>query len=304
MSVITTGVNPKLLWEGLNAVWGSVQGKYNEYPMEWKDLFDEAGSSKAYEEDVQLIGFGLAPQKSEGGSVSYDTMAQGFVSRYTNVSYGLGFIITREEMDDNLYISRGQQRTEALAFSMRQTKEIVAANVYNRATDSSYTGGDGKELLATDHPSNAGDWSNELNPSADLSEASLEDLCIQIAQATDDRGLTIALRPAKLIVPPELEFEACRILDSELQNDSANNAVNALRAKGKIPQIAVNHYLTDADQFFIRTTAQNGMKMFERTALDFSQDGDFDTDNAKFKAYERYAFGWSDPRGVYGSSGA
>lgn len=302
MSVISTGNNPKLLWPGLNAVWGR---NYTEHAKQFTNLFDIEQSDMNYEEEVEMTGFGLAPVKQQGGSTVYDSESQQTVNRYTHIAYSLGFIVTREEMDDNLYEKKGVTRTQALAFSMRQTKETVAANVYNRAFNSAFVGGDGVELLSTAHPSLAGSQSNELAVAADLSEASLEDLSIQIMNATNNRGLKIAIRPRKLIVPTALAFEAERILKSTLQNDTANNAINALRATGMFPEgVHVNQYLTDPDAFFIRTDAPNGMKMFQRVAAEFAQDGDFDTSNVKYKAYERYSQGWSDFRGLYGSPGA
>jgi len=302
MSVISTGNIAKLLWPGLNARWGV---EYTEHKKEYVDLVDIYSSEMNYEEDQQLTGFGLAPIKAQGSATVYDTQSQGFTSRYTHNAYSLGFIITKEAMDDNLYEKVGMQRTGNLAFSMRQTKENVVANVYNRAFNNAFTGGDGVELLATNHPSLAGNFSNELAVAADLSEASLEDLSIQIMNATNDRGLRIALMGKSLIVPTALSFEALRILKSVNQNDTANNAINALRAMGMFPEgIKVNHYLTDADAFFIRTNAPEGLKLFQRTEALFEQDGDFDTSNLKYKAYERYSVGWSDPRGLYGSPGA
>lgn len=301
MSVISTGNIAKLLWPGLNARWGA---NYTEHPKEYTDLVDVFSSDMAYEEDQEMTGFGLAPIKPQGQPTTYDTMSQGYTSRYTHVAYSLGFIITREAIDDNQYEKIGMQRTGSLAFSMRQTKENVVANLYNRAFNSSFTFGDGKELLATDHPSLAGNWSNELATPADLSEAALEDLCIQIMGATNSRGLRIALKPQKLIVPKELFFEAQRILKSTNQPGTANNDLNALRTTGIIPELSVNHYLTDADAFFIRTNVPEGLKLFERTAAEFKQDGDFDTDNLKYRAYERYSVGVTDPRALYGSTGA
>jgi hypothetical protein len=299
---ITTGNIAKLLWPGLNAVWGK---EYVEHPMEYRDLFDTEDSTKAYEEEVLVPGFGLAPIKAEGQGIAYDSTSQGYTSRYTNVSYGLGFIVTREAIDDNQYEKRALGSTRDLAFSFRQTKENVGANVYNRAFSSSYVGGDGKELLATDHPIQAGTFSNELATPADLSETAIEDLCIQIMNAVNDRGLKISLMPRKLIVPTALAFEATRILKSSGQNDTANNAINAIRQMGLFPEGAsVNHYLTDADAWFIRTNAPRGLKHFQRTAAEFAQDNDFDTSNLKYKGYERYSFGWTDPRGLYGSAGA
>lgn len=299
---INTGSIAKLLWPGLNAVWGK---EYVEHPVEWRDLFDVETSDKMYEEDVLMPGFGLAPVKAEGAAVQYDSTQQGYTSRYTHVAYGLGFIVTREAIDDNQYERRAIGSTRDLAFSFRQTKENVAANVYNRAFNSSYTGGDGKELLATDHPIQGGVFSNELAVAADLSEASLEDICVQIMNAVNDRGMKISLMPRSLIVPTALTFEATRILKSQLQNDTANNAINALRAMGMFPEgVKVNHYLTDTDAWFVRTNARNGMKLFERTSAEFAQDNDFDTSNLKYKGYERYSVGWTDPRAVYGSAGA
>lgn len=302
MSVITSGNHPKLLWPGLNAIFGLA---YKDKPMMANEVFDVNTSDKSYEEDQELTGFGLAPMKSEGSAISYDTHTQGYTTRYTNVTYGLGFIETIEAVEDNLYKGRATSRTKALARSMRTTKETVAANVLNRAFTAAYAGGDGKELLATDHPSAAGTYSNELAVAADLSEASIEDLVIQIKNATDSRGLRIQLEPVKLIVPNQLFFEAERILGSTLQNDTANNAINAIRSKGIFSGgMMVWSYLTDADAWFIKTDAPDGMKMFNRRALSFQKDSDFDTDNFKHKATERYSVGWTDPRGLYGSAGS
>lgn len=297
MSVINTGAIAKSLWPGLNARWGL---NYTEHPKEYTDLFDVFDSDKAYEEDQELTGFGLAPVKPQGQATSYDTMSQGYTTRYTHLAYSLGFIITHEAIVDNQYEKIGMQRTGSLAFSMRQTKENVAANVYNRAQTAGYTGGDGVVLSSTAHTSSAGNWSNRLTTAADLSEASLEDLVIQIGQAVNDRGLKISIKPRKLIIPVQLQFEAARILKSVGQSGTANNDINALRSMGAFPDgVAVNHYLTDADAFFVRTDAPDGMKLFQREAAEFRQDGDFDTDNLKYKAYERYSFGWTDPRAVY-----
>jgi phage major head subunit gpT-like protein len=301
--VITTSHFGKALWPGINAWYGKA---YEDYPVEYTDLFDTFQSSKAFEEDVMVSSFGLAPVKEEGAAIQYDSEQQGFISRYSHVTYALGFIITREMFDDDQYDIVGQRRAQALARSMRQTKETVAANVYNRAFNSSYTGGDGKELCATDHPNVAGGtWANELTTAADLSEASLEQAIIDMMAWTDDRGLLIAAMPEKLIIPPELVFEAERILESPLRVGTADNDANALKNLGKFRGgVTVNHYLTDADAWFIRTNVSNGMKHFERKADSFAEDNDFDTDNAKFKASARYSFGWSDPRGIFGSPGA
>jgi hypothetical protein len=280
-------------------------GEYSEHPTEYSQIFDMKSSSMAYEEDVQITGFGLATIKTEGAATAYEGHTQGWTKRYTHVAYSKGYIVTREELDDNLYKSRSFKRGKMLAFSFRTTKEIVGANVLNRAFNSSYLGGDGKELLASDHPSLAGNWSNELATPADLSEASLEELLTDIMEAKNDKGLPIAIRGRTLIVPPALAFTAERILKSSLQNDTANNAVNAIRSMGALPGgCIVNHYLTDPDAWFIKTDCPDGLLGFNRTGFEFSQDNDFDTMNAKAKGYERYVFGWTDPRGVYGSEGA
>lgn len=300
--ITSTGQLAKLLWPGLNARWGVT---YNEHPAEWRDLVDVFTSEMNYEEDQQMTGLGMAPIKTEGASIAYDQPGQGYTTRYRHITYALGFIITREAFMDNLYEKVGMQRTGNLAFSMRQTKENVVANLYNRAFNSAYTGGDGKELIATDHPSSAGTWSNELTTAADLSEAALEDLVVQIAQATNDRGMKIAIRPRKLVIPVGLMFEAARILRSTGQVGTANNDINALRSMGVFSDgFTVNHYLTDPDAFFIRTDVPDGLKLFQREAIQFAEDGDFDTDNRKYKAFERYSVGWTDPHAIYGTAGA
>lgn len=301
-SVISTGNHPAALWPGVHAWFGA---KYAEHPVEYTQIFDTQTSSKAYEEMVQSYGFGLAPVKTQGGGTAYDSHAQGYTARFSHVAYALGYIVTREERADNLYTEVSMSRAENLAFSMSQTRENVGANILNRAFSSSYLGGDAKELLATDHPlALGGTWSNELSPAADFSEAAMEDLAIQIMNATNPRGLKISLMPKRLIMPTALVFEAERVLKSQLQSDSANNAINALKSKGIIPEVAVNHYLTDTDAFFIKTNAPRGLTWFDREAVEFSQDNDFDTDNAKAKAYMRFVAGWGDPRGCYGSEGA
>ena len=253
MAVITSGSAPKALWEGIQAWWGR---DYSEHGMECRELFDIDDSSKAYEEDVEITGFGLAAVKNEGTGVSYDTESQGTVTRFTHVAYGLGFQVTREEFSDNLYTEVGEKRTQALAFSMRTTKEIVSANVYNRAFNSAYVFGDGVELLSTAHPVAAGGTqSNKLAVDADLSEAMLEDLCILIDKAQNSRGLEIAIKANSLIIPTGNKFEAHRILESLGQSGTANNDANALKDMGLFPGgVHVNHYLTDQDATFIRTT--------------------------------------------------
>lgn len=302
MSVITTGNHPKLLWPGLKALFGLT---YDSIPMQHAQVFDVDESDKAYEEVQEITGFGLAPVKSEAASISYDSHTQGYTTRFTNVTYGLGFIESQEAVEDNQYKGRATSRTKALARSMRVTKETVLANIINRAFNSAYLGGDGKEMIATDHPTVSGTQSNEMAVAADLSEAALEDMLIQVWNATDSRGLRINLSAQKLLVPSNLGFEAERILKSTLQNDTANNAVNAVKSMGLIPGGAlVWRYLTDTDAWFIKTDASEGLKLFNRRALSFDKDSDFDTSNFKHKATERYVGGWADWRGIYGSAGA
>ena len=302
MAVIFTGNHPKALWPGVKAWFGV---GYGEHPEEYRDLFDIESSGQAWEEDVQMSGFGLMPVKAQGMSTTYTGHSQGYVSRYTHVAYSMGFIVTYEELKDNLYAKVAGSRAKALGFSKRQTKENIAANVYNRYATAGYTGGDGIVLLSASHTSSNGDWSNILAPAADISEVALEDLCIQIMGATDDKGLKIALQPMSMHVPRQLWFEANRILKSTLTNDSANNALNVLRSTNALPGgINVNHYFTDADAYFIRTNCPDGMKCYQRDSYDLMKDNDFDTDNAKAKTYDRYCFGWSDPRALYGSAGA
>ncbi len=301
MAVTTTGSHPKALWPGIYD-WFGVE--YTKYGDQTSKLFDSKVSKQNYEEIVETTGFGLAPVKAEGSSTSYDSNAQGSTSRGTNVAYSLGYIVTREEKDDNLYEAVSMSRASSLAFSMATTRNIVGANVYNRAFDSNFTGGDGKELLATNHPSLAGDQSNELATAADLSEASLEDLTINIMDAKNSKGLQIALQPQRLIIPTALVYDAQRILKSIGRVGTADNDLNALSNLSVIPEIVVNNYLTDSDAWFIRTNAPSGLCWFDRNAVEFSKDEDFDTDNAKAKAYMRFVPFWGDFRGLYGSPGA
>src|SRR5574341_207287 len=301
--VITTGNHPKALWPGVKEWWGRA---YTAHPEEWKQLVDVETSSMNYEEDVQITGFGLVPVKAQGSSTSYDSETQGFTTRYTHVTYSLGYVVTQEELADNLYEEVSKTRASALAFSFQQTKENVVSNMYNRAFNSSYTFGDGKELLATDHPhTSGGTWSNELAVAADLSEASLEDIIIQMGGAVDDRGLLIALMPKKLIVPRQLGFEAARILKSVQQPGTANNDINVLNAMNSIPEgFVVNHFLTSSGAWFVRANVPmgQGLKFYQRVGISFTQDNDFDTDNAKAKGRERYSVGCTDPRALWGSA--
>ena len=302
--VITSSSFAKLLWPGLNAIYGK---EYNDYAVEWDKLFEKNTSDKAYEEDLGLSSFGLAVVKPEGSPISYDTERQGFTSRYNHVVYALGFIITREIYEDDLYGKVGAQKAKALARSLRQTKEIVAANVYNRAFTAGYTGGDGIVLCSTAHLNVAGGtYSNKIATDADLSEAALEQAVIDIAGYRDDRGLLIAAKPEKLIIPYQLQFEAKRILNADGRVGTDLNDPNVLKQSSIFNQVIVNHYLnsTGNDDWFILTNVKDGLKYFERRGDQFEMDNDFDTENAKFKATARYSFGWSDPRGLYGSQGA
>ena len=300
--IINSSSFAKALWPGVNAWYGKA---YGEYPVEYTKLFDTFKSTRQFEEDVGVSSFGLAIAKPEGAAISYDTERQAFISRYNHVVYALGFVITREIMEDDQYDVVGQRKAQGLAFSMRQTKEIIAANVYNRAETAGYVGGDGVTLLSTAHPNFAGGtWSNRLATAADLSEAALEQAMIDIAGFTNDRGLLISVRPKSLIIARQNIFEAKRLVAPDGRPGTDTNDINALKALGMVPEVVVNHYLTDPDAWFIRTDVPHGMKYFERRADAFEMDNDFDTENAKFKATARYSFGWTDPRGVYGSMGA
>jgi hypothetical protein len=298
---MVTGDFGKLLWPGLNAIYGH---EYDEFDVIHNQIFPTYTSRKAFEEDVGLTSFGLASQKSEGGGIIYDTEKQGFITRYTHVEYALGFIITRNMVEDDQYDVVGERRTRGLAFSMRQTKEVVAHNILNRAFTAAYAGGDGKEMLATDHPNvTGGTWANELTTAANLSEDALEQACIDLMKFTNDRGLRINAMPDTLILPVDLKFEAARILQSDGRVGTADNDTNALKYFGKFKKIVVSPYLTSATAWFIKTNVKDGLKHFERRADEFKQDNDFDTDNAKYKAQARYSFGWTDPRGMFGSPG-
>lgn len=297
---INSGSFAKALWPGVNSWYGQT---YGEHKTEYTDLFSTEKSRRAFEEDMGTSWFGLAAVKPEGAGVTYDTAQQGYLTRYTHVTYGLGFNITREMVDDDLYDVVGKKRAQALAFSMRQTKELIAADVYNTAF-TSFTVADGSYLLATAHPTIGGTTFDNITTAATLSEASLEDLSILLMNAKNDRGLSIPIQATSLIVPPDLVFEADRILNSPLRVGTADNDLNALKNMGKFSGgVKVNHYLTSDTAYFCRTNVQDGMKHFERRADDFSMDNDFDTDNAKYKATGRYSFGCTDPRGLYGNEG-
>jgi len=292
----------KELEPGLNALFGL---EYQNYANEHAEIFDTENSDRAFEEEVMLSGFANAQVKGEGQGVSYDQAQETFTARYTHDTIALAFSITEEAIEDNLYDRLASRYTKALARSMANTKQVKAANVLNNAFDSSFAGGDGKELCATDHPIVAGTFSNELATAADLSETSLEQALIDIAAFVDERGLKIAARGMKLIIPSELQFTAERLMKSAGQTGGNNNDVNAVVSMGMVPQgYVVNHYLTDTDAFFIKTDVPNGLKHFVRSPINTKMEGDFDTGNVRYKARERYSFGFSDPRGIFGSPGA
>lgn len=301
MAVITTGSHPKALWPGVKAWFGREYGRHEQI---YSKIFEEDSSDKAYEEDVELTGFGLMPTKPEGDSISYDSETQGYIKRYTNVVYGMGYIVTEEEGDDGQYAVVSKRRSQALAFSAATTKETVHANILVRAFDSNYVGGDAKELCATDHPTRSGTQSNELATPADLSEASLEDLCIQIMQAQNSRGLRIPIKPKKLIVSSYNHFNARRLIESAQTPGSANNDKNVIGGMFKDGLVTWPFIDDDPDAWFVQTDCPRGMMHFKRKAGAFAQDNDFDTSNAKAKYTERYAAGWTDWRGMYGSAGA
>lgn len=301
MATITTGTHPKALWPGIAAWWGR---SYDEHPVEYLDLFDKQTSDKAYEEEVEITGFGLAPVKPQGQQIYYDIEAQGAVSRFTHVAYALGYIVTYEELRDNLYEVVSKRRAAQLAFSMRQTKENVLAGIYNLAFSGSALGADGVSLISNAHPTLSGNQSNLLTVASDISEVAVEDLIIQIMQMQNNRGMRISALPMSLNVPPAQWFEANRIYNSVLQNDSANNAVNVLRATNAFTKgIKMNHYFTSATAWFVRTNVPNSLTYFERDTISFDQDNDFDTKNAKAACYERYSGFWADWRGVFGTPG-
>ncbi len=296
---INTGNWPKALWEGINEWYGM---SYNEYAEQCLEIFDKKTSRKAFEEVISQSGLGLAAVKPEGGSVSYDTTSQGFISRFTHITYGLGFIITKEMYDDDLYDVVSETRSKSLARSMRITKETVCANVVDRASTAGYTGGDGQTLYSTAHLHKAGGtYSNTPATAVALSEAAIEDACIALGKFEDDRQLRIAAKPSKLIIPVDLQFEAERILNTDLRVATADNDLNAIKSLGKVPNgFRVNNYLSSTTGWHLKTDVPNGMTFFERRSDDFTMDNDHNTDNAMYKATARYSAGWSDPRGLYG----
>ena len=293
----------KELLPGLNALFGMEYARYGE---EHKEIYETETSERSFEEETKLSGFSAAPVKNEGSAIAYDNAQEVFTARYTHETIALGFSLTEEAIEDNLYDSLSSRYTKALARAMAYTKQTKAAAILNNGFEAAYPGGDGKPLFATDHPLVSGGVNaNEPATPADLNETSLEAAVIQIAGWTDERGLLIAAKPRKLIVPPSLMFVATRLLETELRVATADNDINALKSNGSIPEgYTVNHFLTDTDAWFLTTDVPNGMKHFVRSPMATSMDGDFDTGNVRYKARERYSFGWSDPLGMFGSPGA
>ena len=293
----------KELLPGLNALFGLEYARYGE---EHKEIYETESSERSFEEETKLSGFSAAPVKNEGQAMAYDNAQEAWTARYTHETIALGFSLTEEAIEDNLYDSLSGRYTKALARAMAYTKQVKAANVINNGFTSGYTGGDGVTLFSTSHPLVSGGVnSNTPATQADLNETSLENAVIQIAGWTDERGLLIAAKPKKLIVPPALQFVATRLLETELRVGTADNDINAIKNNGSIPEgYTVNHFLTDTNGWYLTTDVPNGMKHFVRTPMQTGMDGDFDTGNVRYKARERYSFGWSDPLGMFGSQGA
>ena len=293
----------KELLPGLNALFGMEYARYGE---EHKEIYETETSERSFEEETKLAGFSAAPVKNEGSAIAYDNAQEAFTARYNHETIALGFSITEEAIEDNLYDSLSARYTKALARAMAYTKQVKAASVLNNGFSAAYPGGDGVALFSTAHPLvSGGTNSNTPATPADLNETALENAVIQIAAWTDERGLLIAAKPVKLVIPPALMFVAKRLLDTELRVATADNDINALKQMGAIPEgYTVNHFLTDTNGWFLTTDVPNGLKHFERMPLSNSMDGDFDTGNVRYKARERYSFGWSDPLGIWGSQGA
>ncbi len=292
----------KELEPGLNALFGL---EYDRYENQDKEIFDSESSDRAFEEEVMLGGFANAAVKPEGQGVTYEDAQETYTARYTNETIALAFALTEEAVEDNLYDKLSTRYTKALARSMANTKQVKAANILNRAFNASFLGGDAKELCATDHPTLSGNQKNELTTAADLNETSLEQMLIDIADMKDERGLKIALRGMKMIIPVNLQFVAERLMKSAGRVGTADNDINAIKNMGMVPEgYVVNNFLTDTDAFFIKTDAPNGLKHFVRAPIRTAMEGDFDTGNVRYKARERYSYGWSDWRGIFGSPGA
>jgi hypothetical protein len=293
----------KELLPGLNALFGM---EYKRYGEEHKEIYETETSERSFEEEVKLSGFSAAPVKNEGNAIVYDNAQEAWTARYNHETIALGFSITEEAVEDNLYDSLSSRYTKGLARAMAYTKQVKAANVLNNGWTSGYTGGDGVVLFSTAHPLvSGGTNSNTPTTQADLNETSLESAVIQIAAWTDERGLLIAAKPRKLIIPPALQFVATRLLETSLRVGTNNNDINALKNNGSIPEgYSQNHFITDTNSWYLTTDVPNGLKHFVRTPMQTGMDGDFDTGNVRYKARERYSFGWSDPLGIFGSQGA
>lgn len=302
MTTITRAQQSRQLQEGLNAVFGT---NYRRYPDEWKGIFNVGNSKKAYEEDVLFSGTGAAPVKPEGAPLSYDTMREGWSRRYQHETIALGLAFTEEAFDDNLYMDLGKKGAAALALSLKHTKEIKAANIFNNSTSSSYNGGDGVPLASTAHPLlGGGTFANRLTTAADLSETALEDMLIAISGLVDERGIPTMITGKTLVIPRQLEFVAERILGSVGRPATADNDLNAIKSRGKLPGgVKVMRRLTSATAFYIVTDAMDGLRHFSRKAVNTKMDGDFDTGNVRYRVSERYSFGWTDPRGVFTNGG-
>ena len=303
MAAISRANELKQLLPGLNALFGE---EYNRYENEHEEIYVTENSERSFEEELKLSGFGAAPVKDEGSAITYDTAQESFVARYTHETIGLGFSITEEAMEDNLYVSVSARYTKALARAMSYTKQVKAAYPLNNGFSTTFSSGDGVALFSTAHPLvSGGTNSNRPTTGADLNETSLEDAIIQIGKWTDERGLKIAAKARKLIIPSDLQFVATRLLQSDYRVGTADNDINAVKTNGVIPEgYSVNHYLTDTNAFFITTDVPDGMKHFVRAPMTTTMDGDFDTGNVRYKARERYSFGVSDPLGIFGSPGS
>lgn len=302
MTVITRAHHPKAQWPGVRRWWGV---EYNRFEPVWPKMFESLTSEMQYEEDVEEVGFGLMSTKDETGGIFYDTAHQGATSRYTHITYGLGYMVSLEEIQDNQYEKLSFKRTSRLARSVHETRETLHANVFNRGFNSSYTGGDGVCMISSAHPTDAGNQSNLLAVASDISEAAIEDMCVQISNAQDSRGMRFSNKPKGLLVPNALWFEANRIVKSVLQNDTMNNATNVLKMLNVFPDgIIANPYFTDTDAWFIRTDCQEGLTHYTRMDAAFDKDNDFDTKNAKASVVMRESAGWSNWRQIYGTPGA
>ena len=302
MAAISRAQELHQLLPGLNALFGE---EYNNYENEHAEIYSTENSERSFEEELKLSGFGAAPVKDEGSSISYDTAQESFVARYTHETIAMGYSITEEAMEDNLYVSLSGRYTKALARAMAYTKQVKAAYPLNNGFSTTFSSGDGVALFSTAHPLvSGGTNSNRPSSGADLNETSLEDAIIQIGKYTDERGLKIAARGLKMVVHPNQQFTAERLMESKGRVQTADNDINAIVSRGMLPQgYVLNHYLTDTDAFYIKTDVPNGMKMFNRSPIKTSMEGDFDTGNVRYKARERYSFGFSDPRGMYASAG-